>query len=122
MITGLVGLAMQPWRLIADPSGYIFVWLQGYSGGLGAIAGVLIADYWLIRKGKLILSDLYTTEGAYKYKNGWNYQAVAATLLGCLCAWIGAFLPALKCLYDYGWFVGFGVALVTYCVFRASNK
>src|SRR5438034_3846291 len=50
LITGLIGILMQPWRLLADPSGYIFAWLVGYSGGLGSIAGVLIADYWLVRK------------------------------------------------------------------------
>ncbi len=114
LITGILGILMQPWRLIADPSGYIFLWLQGYSGGLGAIAGVLIADYWLIRKTELNLADLYLLEGEYKYNKGWNYKAVVATLLGCFCAWIGAFVPALKGFYDYGWFVGFGVAIVTY--------
>jgi NCS1 family nucleobase:cation symporter-1 len=114
LITGIVGLVMQPWRLIADPSGYIFIWLQGYSGGLGAIAGVLIADYWLVRKTKLNLSDLYLTEGVYKYQAGWNYRAVVATLVGCILAWVGAFVPAFHILYDYGWFVGFFSALMTY--------
>ena len=50
---------MQPWRLLADPSGYIFTWLLGYSGGLGSIAGVLIADYWIVRRRELQLEDLY---------------------------------------------------------------
>src|SRR5262249_48391444 len=59
LITGILGIAIQPWRLYADPSGYIFVWLLGYSGGLGSIAGVLIADYWIIRKKGLKLEDLY---------------------------------------------------------------
>ncbi len=109
LITGLVGILMQPWRLIADPSGYIFLWLQGYSGGLGAIAGVLIADYWLVRKTKLDLASLYSVG-----KATWNWQSLAATALGCLLAWVGAFVPALKGLYDYGWFVGFGVAALVY--------
>jgi NCS1 family nucleobase:cation symporter-1 len=122
LITGVVGILMQPWRLIADPSGYIFVWLQGYSGGLGAIAGVLIADYWLIRKTELNLADLYLLDGQYKYMNGWNFKAVAATLIGCFWAWIGAFVPALKGLYDYGWFVGFGVALLTYYLLTGRAK
>jgi NCS1 family nucleobase:cation symporter-1 len=58
---GIIGILMQPWRLLADPSGYIFAWLVGYSGGLGSIAGVLIADYWIIRKKRLALPDLYLT-------------------------------------------------------------
>ena len=67
LITGIIGILMQPWRLLADPSGYIFAWLVGYSGGLGSIAGVLIADYWLVRKKQLALPDLYRTKGVYTY-------------------------------------------------------
>ncbi len=114
LITGLVGVLMQPWRLIADPHGYIFVWLQGYSGGLGSIAGVLIADYWILRKTKLELADLYLPGGAYQYKSGWNFVAVLATIAGCALAWVGAFVPTLKPLYDYGWFVGFFVSMAVY--------
>ena len=113
LITGLVGILIQPWRLLADPSGYIFGWLVGYSGGLGSIAGVLIADYWLVRQRNLNLGDLYRSNGEYR---GWNWRAVVATLLGCAFAWIGLLIPALAPLYDYGWFVGFGVAFVTHLI------
>jgi NCS1 family nucleobase:cation symporter-1 len=111
LITGLLGIAMQPWRLLADPSGYIFNWLLGYSGGLGSIAGVLIADYWFVRRRQLSLEDLYLVDGAYK---GWNPPAVVATLLGCAAAWGGLWVPALKPLYDYAWFVGFGVGFLVH--------
>jgi NCS1 family nucleobase:cation symporter-1 len=104
LITGLIGIAMQPWRLLADPKGYIFAWLVGYSGGLGSIAGVLIADYWIVRRRKLDLADLYLPTGRY---GGWNPAAVVATLAGCALAWGGLIVPALKPLYDYAWFVGF---------------
>jgi nucleobase:cation symporter-1, NCS1 family len=114
LITGVIGILMQPWRLLADPSGYIFAWLLGYSGGLGSIAGVLIADYWIVRRGRLSLENLYLTEGAYRYQAGWNWKAVAATVIGCALAWIGLLVPALKPLYDYAWFVGFGAAFVLY--------
>ena len=67
LITGLIGILMQPWKLLADPSGYIFAWLLGYSGGLGSIAGVLIADYWLVCRGRLELEALYLPRGAYRY-------------------------------------------------------
>jgi NCS1 family nucleobase:cation symporter-1 len=107
LITGLIGIAMQPWRLLADPKGYIFTWLLGYSGGLGSIAGVLIADYWLVRKTKLVLADLYLPRGAYRYAGGWNPIAVVATLLGCALAWGGLVYKPLAPLYDYAWFVGF---------------
>ncbi len=122
LITGLVGILMQPWRLISDPNGYIFVWLQGYSGGLGSIAGVLIADYWLVRRTELKLADLYEAEGAYTYRRGINWAAVLATALGCAGAWVGAFVPALKELYDYGWFIGFGLSLVGYCLMQPRLK
>ncbi|MEN3334290.1 MAG: nucleobase:cation symporter, family [Blastocatellia bacterium] len=114
LITGLIGMAMQPWRLLADPSGYIFNWLLGYSGGLGSIAGVLIADYWLVRRTHLSLPDLYKVNGAYTYAAGWNWRAVIATLLGCALAWGGLFITALKPLYNYAWFVGFIVSGITY--------
>jgi nucleobase:cation symporter-1, NCS1 family len=110
LITGVIGIAMQPWKLLADPSGYIFKWLVGYSGGLGSIAGVLIADYFLVRNRRLVLADLYKSDGVYRYTRGWNLSAVAATLAGCALAWVGAFVPALHPLYDYAWFVGFLVA------------
>jgi len=107
---------MMPWKLLADPSGYIFTWLLGYSGGLGSIAGVLIADYWVVRKTRLRLEDLYLPDGAYRYASGWNWRAVVATLLGCAFAWGGLLFPPLKPLVDYGWFVGFGVAFAVYAV------
>src|SRR5437762_7005445 len=111
LITGIIGILMQPWRLLADPSGYIFSWLVGYSGGLASIAGVLIVDYWLVRKKRLEPGDLYRTRVVYTYKGGWNWRAVAATLVGCALAWVGLIWPALRPLYDYAWFVGFGAAL-----------
>jgi NCS1 family nucleobase:cation symporter-1 len=122
LITGLLGILMQPWRLLADPSGYIFAWLLGYSGGLGSIAGVLIADYWVVRGTQLKLEDLYLPDGIYRYRAGWNFKAVAATLLGCALAWGGLVIPALKPLYDYAWFVGFGVAFVVYVVLMGRKR
>lgn len=116
LITGLLGIVMQPWRLLADPTGYIFNWLVGYSGGLGAIAGVMIADYWLVRKAQLNLADLYRSQGVYTYLGGWNFCAVIATLLGCGLAWGGIFLDVLKPLYNYAWFVGFFASGFTYLI------
>jgi NCS1 family nucleobase:cation symporter-1 len=67
LITGLLGIAMVPWKLIADPNGYIFKWLLGYSGGLGSIAGVLVCDYWFVRRKALRLADLYRRDGVYAF-------------------------------------------------------
>src|SRR5260221_10724157 len=111
LITGLLGIAMIPWKLLADPSGYIYTWLLGYSGGLGSIAGVLIADYWIVRHCELRLEDLYLENGAYR---GWNWRAIGATALGCALAWSGLIVPPLRPLYDYAWFVGFLAAGLAY--------
>ena len=93
LITGVLAILMQPWKLLADPSGYIFTWLLGYSGGLGSIAGVLIADYWIVRRTTVRLEDLYLLDGRYRYASGWNITAVVATLLGCALAWGGLVVP-----------------------------
>lgn len=133
LITGIAGILMQPWKLIADPNGYIFQWLLGYSAGLGAIAGVLIADYWLLRKTRLNLLDLYLLKGEYTYTSGWNPAAAVATVIGCVVAWSGAIPEAivgsslhaiLKPLFEYGWFVGVLVSATIYMLMMsaAANK
>ncbi len=114
LITGVAGILMQPWKLMADPSGYIFKWLVGYSGGLGSIAGVLIADYFVVRRRRLALADLYRPTGIYRYRGGWNPTAVVATLAGCALAWVGLVVKPLAPLYDYAWFVGFAVAALAH--------
>jgi len=116
LLTGIIGILMMPWKLLADPSGYIFTWLVGYSGGLGSIAGVMIADYWLIRRKHLEVPDLYLSQGIYRYTSGWNIAAIIATLLGCGLAWGGIVIKPLAPLYDYAWFVGFFVSGGTYWV------
>ncbi len=121
LITGLLAIVIQPWRLLADPTGYIFTWLLGYSGGLGSIAGVLITDYWLVRRRELRLEDLYLLEGAYRYRRGWHWRAIVATLAGCALAWGGLVVPWLRPLYDYAWFVGFFAAAGVYGLLLASS-
>jgi NCS1 family nucleobase:cation symporter-1 len=110
MITGVIGVLMMPWKLLGDFSSYIFGWLIGYSGLLGPIAGIMIADYFLVRKCELQLDDLYRRHGAYEYHNGFNYRALVALAAGIAVALLGLFVPAARWLYDYAWFVGFFVA------------
>ena len=107
LVTGAVATLLMPWKLLENPARYINGWLLGYSGGLGSIAGVLICDYWLLRRTRLRLPDLYRREGAYGYgRAGTNWAAVAATVTGCAVAWVGLFVPALHLLYDAAWFSG----------------
>src|SRR5215470_4732265 len=84
LITALIGVVMMPWKLVADPSGYIFTWLVGYSALLGPVGGIMIADYYFIRKQQLVVNELYRTDGRYGFSNGYNGKAIIALLLGIL--------------------------------------
>jgi nucleobase:cation symporter-1, NCS1 family len=108
LITGLLATLMMPWKLLENADRYINGWLLGYSGGLGSIAGVLICDYWLIRRRRLVLADLYRRDGVYGYGSalGVNWAAIVATVVGCAVAWIGLLVPPLHWLYDAAWFSG----------------
>lgn len=114
LITGFLGLAMMPWKLISSFGSYIFGWLIGYSGLLGPIAGIMIADYFLLRRTSLDTDSLYRRGGAYEYTRGINSRAIAALVVGVLVALIGLVVPALRFLYDYAWFAGFFVAGAVY--------
>lgn len=116
LITGFLGLAMCPWKLLATPDAYIFGWLVGYSGLLGPVAGIMVADYFLIRKTELDVNSLYHREGVYNYTKGVNPRAMVALVLGVVIALIGLFVQPLRFLYDYAWFVGFFTAGIAYVV------
>jgi NCS1 family nucleobase:cation symporter-1 len=111
VLTGILGILIQPWRLLESYGTFIFGWLVGYSSFLGPIAGIFIADYWLIRKGRLSLADLYDSDGIY---GRWSWQALVALLAGVGVALVGLVVPAVRGLYDYAWFVGFAVAFLLY--------
>jgi NCS1 family nucleobase:cation symporter-1 len=135
IITAFIGILIQPWYLISTPEVYIFTWLGFYGGATGAIAGVLIADYWWVRRTVLHLADLFRTDGgAYRYAAGWNWRALVALAIGVILAVGGAYsnlsaqgeptgpfpvdglIPFLKPLYDYSWVVGLVAAFLVYVV------
>lgn len=129
LITGLIGIVMMPWKLVADPTGYIFTWLIGYSALLGPIGGVMIADYFVWRKKVLNVPALYSPSGEYAYSGGFSRVAIIALLAGALPSLPG-FLATIKVidatpvpafflgLYNYAWFVGFGIAFAGYLLLR----
>ncbi len=121
LITCLIGVAMQPWRLLANYSNYIFGWLVGYSGFLGPIAGVMICDYFVIRKKILIPEDLYQRGGVYEFANGVNWRAILALVAGAGVAFVGLIYAPVRGLYNYAWFVGFGVSFVAYWALMAGG-
>jgi len=129
LITGLIGIAMMPWKLLADPSGYIFTWLVGYSALLGPIGGIMIADYFVYRRRQLDVHNLYLAEGEYRYSGGFSVVAIVALLAGALPSLPGFLAnvklidgahvaPFLLGLYSYAWFVGFGISFLAYLVLR----
>lgn len=114
MITGFLGLAMMPWKLMATFGSYIFGWLVGYSGLLGPVAGIMVADYFVVRRTRLQPGALYRRGGPYEYQGGVNLYAIVALVCGVFVALIGLFIPALRFLYDYAWFVGFFLSSTVY--------
>src|ERR1700722_14018037 len=115
LITCVVGgVIFQPWKLLANYSNYVFGWLLGYSGFLGPIAGVMICDYFVVRKKIILVEDLYQRGGFYEFSKGFNWRAMAALAAGAGVAFIGLIVPTLRVLYDYAWFVGFATSFVAY--------
>lgn len=114
MITCFMGVAMMPWKLLANHRTFIFGWLGGYAAVLGPVAGIMICDYFIIRRKYLRVEDLYLRGSAYEYSEGFNWRAITALVIGSGVALIGLVIPALRFLYDYSWFVGFVVAFTTY--------
>ncbi|MBI3097480.1 MAG: cytosine permease [Planctomycetes bacterium] len=125
VITGVIGIVMMPWKLIADPSAYIFKWLIGYSALLGPIGGIMIADYFIVRRQRLNVPHLYKIDGEYTYSAGIHWRGIAVLILSILPNVPGflataGFVPASSVpaifleIYTYAWFTGFGLALVLY--------
>jgi NCS1 family nucleobase:cation symporter-1 len=122
LITCVVGLLMQPWRLLASYGNYIVGWLVGYSSFLGPIAGVMIADYYLLRKRIIVTDDLFERGGQYEFSGGFNWRAIGSLAAGIVVALVGLEVPALQGLYHYAWFVGFGVSFAIYLLWMPRPR
>ncbi len=125
-ITGIIGIVIMPWKLIADPSGYIFTWLIGYSALLGPVIGIILVDYFLIRKTELNVEDLYRSNGIYA---GVNPMAIIALVIGVLpnipgfLANVGLYSGSgfVVNLYNYAWFIGLGISSLVYYVLMRNR-
>ncbi|GAB3490558.1 NCS1 family nucleobase:cation symporter-1 [Amycolatopsis cihanbeyliensis] len=135
LITGVIGIAIQPWRLISDPNIYIFAWLNFYGGVLAAVAGVLVAGYWVHTRTRLELAELFTERGRYWFRGGWNWRALVASAVGAVLAVGGAYsepgagpfpadglIPVLRIFYDYSWVAGLAAAFVVYLLLSAGRS
>jgi len=132
LITAALGIVMMPWKLYADAAAYIFTWLIGYSSLMGAIGGILIADYWIVRRQQLALPDLFKANGRYTYSAGTNYRAILVLVIAVLPVTPGFIRAAttaggqvanptwLDSLYTYAWFVTFAVSFVLYLLVGRS--
>jgi nucleobase:cation symporter-1, NCS1 family len=114
LITCVIGIVMQPWKLLATYGNYVSGWLVGYSGFLGPIAGILICDYFVRRHTILNAEDLYRRNGVYEFSRGVHWKAIVALAIGCAVAFVGLIYPPVRVLYDYAWFVGFAVSFLAY--------
>jgi NCS1 family nucleobase:cation symporter-1 len=134
LITAVIGVVMLPWKLYADAAAYIFTWLTGYSSLMGAIGGILIADYWVVRRRELSPVDLFKLDGRYTYSGGFNPRAIVALVLAVVPV-IPGFLRAattpggqianptfVDSLYTYAWFVTFGLSFLLYLLFVRSGR
>lgn len=124
-ITGIIGVLIAPWKLIADPQGYIFRWLLAYSALLGSIGGIVLCDYYVLRRTNLNLYDLFVHKGNYTYTKGWNLLAYVTFFLSIIpnipgflvkvgVVGEGTFASWVTSLYDYAWFISFGLAFIIY--------
>jgi NCS1 family nucleobase:cation symporter-1 len=135
-ITGIIGIAIMPWYLYSDPHGYIFTWLIGSSSLLGAVGGVLICDYWLLRRTRLSVPDLFSVHGRYTYDRGFNWCAILAAalaILPCVPGFIDTVTAGhllrpdtqvatvVRNLYNYSWFVTFGLSFILYALFMTGQ-
>ncbi len=132
-ITAVIGLLIFPWKLVSDPTGYIFSWLIAYSSLLGPIGGIMIVDYFIVRKRTLHAHELYQKSGRYWFTNGVHTAAVVALIAG-IAPNVPGFLVTAKMipaesipawlvhLYHYAWFVGFFVSGVVYFLLHSERK
>jgi len=127
-------VVMMPWKLYSDAAAYIFTWLLGYSSLMGALGGILIADYWVIRKQQLVIDDLYRERGIYTYTNGFNTRAVLALVVS-IAPVVPGFLRAVTTpggavadpnifdrIYSYAWFVTFALSFLIYWMLMKGDS
>lgn len=122
VITCFLGIAMMPWKLLANYDAFVVRWLGGYAALLGSVAGIMICDYFVIRHRQLVTDDLYLRGGAYEYAGGFNWRAIAALCIGSGGALIGLVIPAFRFLYDYSWFVGFIMAFAVHWILMRNQQ
>lgn len=122
VLTGLLSLAMQPWRVLETSQNYVFLWLGTYGLMLGAFDGIAIADYWLVRKRRLDLAQLYKPSGIYAYARGFNLRAVGALLVGWGIALIGYFLAPVHFLWNGGWVFSLLGGLIAYWLLMRGDR
>ncbi|KAJ8432761.1 hypothetical protein Cgig2_011684 [Carnegiea gigantea] len=133
ILTALLGIAFQPWRLLKSSESFVYTWLVGYSALLGPIGGIILADYYLIQKMKLDIKDLYTLQpgGTYYYTGGYNLAAIVALIFGILPVMpgllqkvgiLGSVPEIFIAIYNNAWFFSFFSAGILYWVLSCITE
>ncbi len=129
-ITAGIGIAIFPWKLLESTGAYIFTWLIGYSALLGPIAGIMLVDYYFIRRTELDRESLFRHGGQYHYRGGWNPVALIALTLGVLpnlpgflkvAGFVDSVPAVFESIYSYAWFVGLFIAGALYWLLSRSR-
>jgi len=121
MVSIVVSLFFAPW-LWFNNAGTIFNVLGSIGGSLGPVAGIMLADFYVVRSRQYDLDAFYSKSGEYAYQGGWNIKALVALGLGLTVAFIGLVIPALQVLYTYSWFLGISVGFVSYAMMMWSTR
>jgi NCS1 family nucleobase:cation symporter-1 len=117
LVSAVLGLVITPWNLYNSPV-VVNYFLGGLGALLGPLFGVIMADYWLLRKSRVNVLDLYTdhARGEYHYRRGYNPRAVAAFVPSAAIAVVVALVPAFHAAAGFSWFIGALLAAALYTV------
>lgn len=117
LISAVIGLVILPWNLYNSPA-VINYFLGGLGAILGPLFGIIMADYWLVRRSKINVPALFSTDalGEYHYAKGINVRAVVALVITAVVALLLAFVPAFRVVSEFSWFIGAGLGAIVYLV------
>ena len=115
LVAAVIALLITPWNLYNNPI-IVNIFLAALGAVLGPLFGIIIADYYLLRKQKVQVSELFKANGMHSFKNGWNMRAVTTFVVTSIPSIIVAVVPLSWCkfLSPFSWFIGAALSLVVH--------